>query len=59
MGPATFPNKCLSQKAGSMMLNRFCIDEEAGFEFSGLYNLETNGLWFEGASFISRNKAKG
>ena len=29
-----------SVKAGNMCLNRFCIDEEAGFEVSGVYRLK-------------------
>ena len=28
----------ISMKAGKMFFNRFCIDEEAGFELSGVYN---------------------
>ena len=27
-------------KAGNMILNRFCIDEDAVFETSGIYNLK-------------------
>ena len=30
----------ISLKAGNMLLNRFCIDEEAGFESSGVYYLD-------------------
>ena len=26
-------------KSGNMILNRFCIDEDAAFELSGVYNL--------------------
>ena len=29
----------ISWRAGNMCLNRFCIDEEAGFEVSGVYRL--------------------
>ena len=29
-----------SLKAGNMILNRFCIDEDAAFELSGVKNLE-------------------
>ena len=29
----------VSIKAGIMLMNRFCIDEEAGFELSGIYRL--------------------
>ena len=31
----------ISLQAGRMCLNRFCIDEEAGFEFSAVYRLKT------------------
>ena len=31
----------ISLQAGNMCLNRFCIDEEAGFEFSGVYHLDS------------------
>ena len=27
-------------KAGNMILNRFCIDEDAAFELSGVYDLK-------------------
>ena len=27
-------------KGGNMILNRFCIDEDAAFELSGVYHLE-------------------
>jgi len=30
----------VSHRAGMMCMNRFCIDEEAGFELSGIYRLE-------------------
>ena len=30
----------ISSKAGSMSLNRFCIDEDAAFELSSVHNLE-------------------
>ena len=29
-----------SSKAGNMTLNRFCIDEDAAFELSGVYYLK-------------------
>ena len=32
----------LSLKTGSMILNRFCIDEDAAFQLSGVYYLETS-----------------
>ena len=31
-----------SLKAGTMILNRFCIDEDAAFEFSGVIYLKHN-----------------
>ena len=30
----------ISLQAGNMCLNRFCIDEEAGFELAGIYLLK-------------------
>ena len=30
----------ISLKAGRMCLNRFCIDEDAAFELSGVYDLK-------------------
>ena len=30
----------ISSKGGNMCLNKFCIDEDAAFEFSGVQNLE-------------------
>ena len=30
----------ISIKAGNMILNRFCIDEEASYELSGIYYLD-------------------
>jgi len=32
----------VSLKTGNMILNRFCIDEDAAFELSGVYYLETS-----------------
>ena len=34
----------ISLQAGNMYFNRFCIDEEAGFEFSGVYPLDSKPL---------------
>ena len=31
-----------SYKTGNMLLNRFCIDEDAAFELAGIYSLWTN-----------------
>ena len=33
----------ISSKGGNMCLNKFCIDEDAAFEFSGVQNLEKSG----------------
>ena len=44
----------ISWKAGNMCLNRFCIDEEAGFEVSGVYRL--NELPFNEVSVVNSNK---
>ena len=30
----------ISLKTGNMILNRFCIDEDAAFELSGVYSLK-------------------
>ena len=30
----------VSEKAGNMILNRFCIDEDAAFELSGINHLK-------------------
>ena len=36
----------VSLKAGNMLLNRFCIDEDAAFESTGVYYLkEQNTSW--------------
>ena len=33
-----------SLKAGNMILNRFCIDEDAAFELSGVNYLQTSSI---------------
>ena len=33
----------ISLKGGNMILNRFCIDEDAAFELSGVYYFKTSG----------------
>ena len=43
MDPATHGYD-VSAKAGLMYLNRFCIDEEAAFELSGVYSVRKHGL---------------
>ena len=32
----------ISLKAGNMFMNRFCIDEDASFELSGVYDVNNN-----------------
>ena len=32
----------ISLKVGNMLLNRFCVDEDAAFELSGVHYLETS-----------------
>ena len=32
-------------KGGNMILNRFCIDEEAAFELSGVHSLKKYSYW--------------
>ena len=39
MEPSMYPN-CTPWKAGNMILNRFCIDEDAAFELSGVNYLK-------------------
>ena len=34
----------ISLKGGNMCLNRFCIDEDAAFELSGVYYLEKSSI---------------
>ena len=35
-------------KGGNMILNRFCIDEDAAFELSGVYFFEKSSEYIEG-----------
>ena len=37
----------ISKKAGQMCLNRFCIDEDAAFELSGVHYLALSFFWDE------------
>ena len=37
-----------SFKAGNMILNRFCIDEDAAFELSGVNYLKKYGYYYDG-----------
>ena len=50
-----------SLKAGNMYLNRFCIDEDASFELSGVYNLKkpSNKVTDEIRKVILGRTAKG
>ena len=38
----------ISLKGGNMILNRFCIDEDAAFELSGVDSLEKPSFGMEG-----------
>ena len=38
----------ISLKAGNMCLNRFCIDEDASFELSGVYDWQVEHSYEEG-----------
>ena len=47
-------------KAGNMILNRFCIDEDAAFELSGVNYLKKSSLKMETKlKFVSERKVKG
>ena len=49
-------------KGGNMILNRFCIDEDAAFELSGANYLKNSSLDLEveeGIKFKIRRKLKG
>ena len=48
-----------SFKAGNMYLNRFCIDEDAAFELSGVYNFQKIDIFKEGKEGEKLDKAKG
>ena len=48
----------ISLKAGIMCLNRFCIDEDAAFELSGVYYLKTPEKRFD-EKFQSKQNATG
>ena len=52
---------CISLKSGNMILNRFCIDEDAAFELSGVSYLESSGkITYENSrEFDLRRKEKG
>ena len=51
-----------SLKGGNMILNRFCIDEDAAFELSGVNNLKKSSYdieYGESIKFKVIKKAKG
>ena len=46
-----------SLKGGNMILNRFCIDEDAGFELSGVSYLEkTSVKMYRSVSVVERRE---
>jgi len=51
----------VSLKTGNMILNRFCIDEDAAFELSGVYYLKKSSEMIFGNSlkFKVKRKLKG
>ena len=47
-------------KAGNMILNRFCIDEDAAFELSGISSLKTfSSDMIKKSQFELKRKEKG
>ena len=46
----------VSMKAGKMCLNRFCIDEDAAFESTGVYYLKKVGKKFENSELAQKSK---
>ena len=49
----------ISLKGGNMCLNRFCIDEDAAFELSGVYYLEKSSEDIYEKEFELERKSKG
>ena len=48
-----------SMRTGNMILNRFCIDEDAAFELSGVYYLETSSMeMMKNKQFKEKRKMK-
>ena len=41
----------VSSKAGTMILNRFCIDEDAAFELSGVKSLKKSLMYPKGKEY--------
>ena len=49
----------VSLKTGRMIFNRFCIDEDAAFELSGVYYLETSSRKMKRLEFQEERRVKG
>ena len=50
----------ISSKAGNMCLNRFCIDEDAAFELSGVYYFgKSSGEHISAEKFKVKSESKG
>ena len=50
----------ITMKAGNMILNRFCIDEDAAFELAGVNSLQKSSLeMIRGPEFEAERKVKG
>ena len=49
----------IDMKAGNMILNRFCIDEDAGFELSGVNYLEKRRYRRLSVLFWDKDSEKG
>ena len=61
MEPSEDPD-VISMKEGNMILNRFCIDEDAAFELSGVNNLKKSSYDIEhwdSPKFIVKRIQKG
>ena len=48
----------ISLKGGNMILNRFCIDEDAAFELSGVSYLEKSSLKLRNGVSLEKEKGK-
>ena len=49
----------ISLKAGYLFLNRFCIDEDLGFEISGVYFLKESDSRLPRTLLTAASKPKG
>ena len=49
----------IDMKAGNMILNRFCIDENAAFELSGISYLKKSSDEMEDEEIMFERKVKG